>query len=172
MDDERRIGRVMMRMVQCTDALGRDEIAHDMRTDPETGAALHRLRVNGVEGPWVTKYALAHNGIYSATHNYYADEMPRVFFAIAIHEHIGSRRAIPEIDNKLRQPSQRAFPRSAGDTAVSNPDPGNEEGIETPPPSELEPPLSAADGGEVPRLCAGTRDTRPCRACGGTGEIR
>lgn len=167
-------------MMAALNALQRDEVRHDVNSLDDGGE--HRLVVNGDPGPWVSAYAIARNGIYCATTprfaDYFGNAMPRVFFAIAIQQH-----------KELRQPSPRT-PRSAGPTAVSNPGPGDEEGIETAPPSSRAP-----DGGAVPRLrnsaapmpasmckgCMGhgvvghqspTDERRPCRACGGTGTIK
>lgn len=144
-------------MMAALTALMRDEVRHDVNS-PDDGSQ-HRIVVNDDAGPWVSAYAIARNGIYCATTplfaEYFGHAMPRVFFAIAIQEH----------PNELRQPSPRAHPRSAGDKAVSNPDPGGEEGIETAPPSVESPPSRAPDGGAVPRL------SRDCPACSGTGTI-
>ena len=131
--DEDLIERVASDMYECLNAMKTDEIRHEVVSLP---ADRHRLIVNGAEGPWVSKYSIAHNGHYSASHPYYAAEMPRVFFAITIHEH-----------KKLRQPSGDTSLGSPRDPAVPRPDPGAEEGVE-PSPS----PTGRAGGGEDPRF--------------------
>lgn len=148
-------------VIVALNALRHDSVRHDIKT-PDEGN-VHRLVVNGNAGPWVSGHAIARNGLYCATTPLFAEffghAMPRVFFAIAIQNHPDSV-AEDLNDTKLRQPSPRAFPRSAGDEAVSNPDPGDEAGIETTPPP-VETPSRASDGGVVPRL------DRPCEFCGG-----
>lgn len=151
--------RVMLAMFGCSDALARDAIEHEVRNDPDDpSVSLHRLILNGRGGPWVSKVAIAHNGRYCATHPYYAGEMPRVFFAIAIYEH------------EFRQPSGDASSsRSPLQVAVPNPGPGVEAGTETPPPPLPGP--HTAGGGEVPRLVR--RDSPPpCVDCGTTTTHR
>ena len=148
-------GRVIKRMLKCTEALGSDVIEHHLAPKGLPAGFDHRLVINGAEGPWVSKHAIAHNGIYCASHPYLVDEMPRVFFAIEIHPHT------------IRQPEARV-PRSAP-PVVSNPDPGDETGIETGP---LPPSADAPGGGPVPRLdddaepVSDRKIWSPCSNCG------
>jgi hypothetical protein len=149
---EQAMGDVDDQMMVAIAALQRDEVRHDMQLPTEGG--LHRLVVNGAEGPWVSGHAIARNGIYCATtplfEEFFGASMPRLFFAIAIADH-----------PQLRQPSRDAS-RSPGAMAVSNPDPGAEAGIETAPSEAPDPPPDP--DGAVPRLL------RDCPACSGTGR--
>lgn len=42
----------------------------------------HRLTVNGFEGPWCSKVAIARNGRYCATTSYFEGTLPRVFIVV------------------------------------------------------------------------------------------
>jgi len=151
--------------MELNEALQHDAVRHDVNSDEDGGG--HRLVVNGEPGPWASAHAIARNGLYCATtprfEEFFGHGLPRVFVAIGLSFHP---------DKQLRQPSQRADPRSAGDTVVSSPDPGDEEGIETAPPSDRSPLSSAPDGGAVPRLYPSHAPKRiTCTHCDGRGQV-
>lgn len=119
----------------------------------EEHECIHRIVVDEVEGPWVSKHAIAANGPFRATtvhyEAYFGLPMPRLFFVLAIQPH-----SMDDVENaKLRQLAEGPQGPAATDSC-SNPAPGAEDkGSETD--SSSVPPHTAAGDEPVPRYSGG-----------------
>lgn len=58
---------------------GHDVVLHEVVPDNNY---YHRLTVNGFPGGWVAKVAIARNGVYCATTEYFEGVLPRIFIVV------------------------------------------------------------------------------------------
>jgi hypothetical protein len=123
------------------------EVRHDVQG--EGSDFIHRIVVEGEEGPWVSKHSIAANGPFRATtehyRGYFGLPMPRLFFVVAIQHHLVEDAK----HTGLRRQPARGLQGPLATEGCSNPAPGAVAGSETDSPPTSPP---AVGGESVPRI--------------------